>query len=361
MNKSKIAHEIEGLEGKVLVDGFRLANERIIAYFLTHFHGDHYSGLTENFQGPGLIYCTKITARLVEAILGVKKEFVRAFDFGESVSVCGAQVTFLDANHCPGAALLLFTIPPKAGDPCGKEKVHLHTGDMRYSPKMKTYPALISARGRIDKIYLDTTYCHPKHSFPSQEDSISQIADSIVARLQDERAARISIEATDSNPRNQSPKTPPVCVTTADVDAESPLDHMEASPPSARPEAASHDAVVRHHCPSSKELDGKTVSLGGGIRDGPAASREAATAAQYEGGEDESQRAAGRGPRAEAAAQPEPGGRTLFLLSAYKIGKERVILEVRANTPGRTPVEEGGGSRTSPPWAPYGVRMGCLN
>jgi len=39
---------------------------------------------------------------------------------------------------------------------------------MRYHKDMQKYPELIAARGRIDKLYLDTTYCHPKHVFPTQ-------------------------------------------------------------------------------------------------------------------------------------------------------------------------------------------------
>ena len=43
----------------------------------------------------------------------------------------------------------------------GYSKVYLHTGDMRYHPKMKNYAALQNLK--IDKIFLDTTYAHPKH------------------------------------------------------------------------------------------------------------------------------------------------------------------------------------------------------
>jgi hypothetical protein len=145
-------------------------------------------------------------------------------DVDSTISIPSADVTFLDANHCPGAVLLLFKIREgeasqgtmtitannvvkgddgEKGDEVdkwekinkdeeganknekgtrkgntgnkggmGKEgkggggnegysKIYLHTGDMRYHPKMKKYPALQNVK--IDKIFLDTTYAHPKH------------------------------------------------------------------------------------------------------------------------------------------------------------------------------------------------------
>ena len=45
-------------------------------------------------------------------------------------------------------------------------QVILHTGDMRWNPRMGRHPAL--AKQRIDQLFLDTTYASPKHTFPSQ-------------------------------------------------------------------------------------------------------------------------------------------------------------------------------------------------
>ncbi|EKX52039.1 hypothetical protein GUITHDRAFT_65538 [Guillardia theta CCMP2712] len=168
MNKERRGKEVAGLEGRVLVDGFKYADKQVEAFFLSHFHGDHYDGLSENFDGPGRIYCTKTTGDLVVQELKVRKELVVCYEYGESAHVCGAKVTFLDANHCPGAALLLFELEDGT--------VHLHTGDMRYDKKMKEYPELVCRRGLIDRVYLDTTYCHPKHVFPGQDKSIDIIA-----------------------------------------------------------------------------------------------------------------------------------------------------------------------------------------
>ena len=42
----------------------------------------------------------------------------------------------------------------------------LHTGDMRWQSWMQQHPALASCQ--VDLLYMDTTYCLPKHTFPSQ-------------------------------------------------------------------------------------------------------------------------------------------------------------------------------------------------
>ena len=45
-------------------------------------------------------------------------------------------------------------------------QVILHTGDMRWQPRLAEHPALKA--NKIDILYMDTTYCLPKHVFPSQ-------------------------------------------------------------------------------------------------------------------------------------------------------------------------------------------------
>lgn len=55
---------------------------------------------------------------------------------------------FYDANHCPGAALVVLELPGS--------RTLLHTGDMRHHPKMKQMPQAAQQR-RIDLVFLDTT------------------------------------------------------------------------------------------------------------------------------------------------------------------------------------------------------------
>ncbi|NXP36102.1 DCR1A protein, partial [Leiothrix lutea] len=143
------------------VDAFQYGEiEGCTAYFLTHFHSDHYCGLTKNFRFP--IYCNKVTGNLVKSKLRVQEQYVHVLPMDTQCVVGGIKVLLLDANHCPGAAMILFYLPSGA--------VILHTGDFRADPSMERYPALMGQR--VHTLYLDTTYCSPEYTFPSQQEVI---------------------------------------------------------------------------------------------------------------------------------------------------------------------------------------------
>ncbi|CAL5067505.1 unnamed protein product [Urochloa decumbens] len=147
------------------VDAFRYGEvEGCSAYFLSHFHHDHYGGLTKKWcHGP--IYCSALTARLVKMCLSVNSEYICPMELDTEYVIEGVTVTLLEANHCPGAALIHFRL-------CDG-KTYLHTGDFRASRSMQLHPLL--QKGRINLLYLDTTYCNPKYKFPHQEDVIDFI------------------------------------------------------------------------------------------------------------------------------------------------------------------------------------------
>ncbi|RLM74609.1 hypothetical protein C2845_PM15G07040 [Panicum miliaceum] len=144
------------------VDAFRYGEvEGCSAYFLSHFHHDHYGGLNKKWcHGP--IYCSALTARLVKMCLSVNSDYICPLELDTEYVIEGVTVTLLEANHCPGAALIHFRL--------SDGKTYLHTGDFRASRSMQLHPLL--QRGRINLLYLDTTYCNPKYKFPPQEDVI---------------------------------------------------------------------------------------------------------------------------------------------------------------------------------------------
>ena len=78
-------------------------------YFLSHFHADHYGGLTKSFS-DGLIYCSQATANLVIAKLRVPTTRLRPLPLGVRTEIAGVDVTLVDANHCPGSVVFLFEL-----------------------------------------------------------------------------------------------------------------------------------------------------------------------------------------------------------------------------------------------------------
>lgn len=185
MNQAERCHEVAGCTG-LYVDGFKAFRSKISnpssSFILTHYHGDHYNGLPRDgaYVGPALIHCTPVTAALLRSVHGVAPEYIKEHSYGETWKHEATKITFYDANHCPGAAIVLIQLPDG--------KAHLHTGDMRFHPKMKEYPLLKEAAERrlIDLLYLDTTYSHPKHNFCPQSAAVNSIA-SQVEQLFEER------------------------------------------------------------------------------------------------------------------------------------------------------------------------------
>ncbi|KAL9111987.1 MAG: hypothetical protein Q9227_003607 [Pyrenula ochraceoflavens] len=177
----------------ICVDAFRYgAVDGQKAYFLSHFHSDHYVGLTSSWS-HGPIYCSKVTGNLVRQSLRVDPKWVVDLEFEKKVEVPGTEgvhVTMIPANHCPGSSLFLFEKPFGKG-PCARVKRILHCGDFRACPAHVNHPLLrpetrnaVTGNTKdqiIDTCYLDTTYLTPKYAFPSQEDVIGACAQMCVS------------------------------------------------------------------------------------------------------------------------------------------------------------------------------------
>ncbi|KAL7558224.1 hypothetical protein ACA910_017165 [Epithemia clementina (nom. ined.)] len=205
MNSAKACHEIADCPG-LYVDAFRTSKywqQLNVCLILSHYHGDHYGNLPRRYSGPAPIHCTPITAKLLRDIHEIPSEYVIEHEYGETweYRTCSGRlegvhddyvdaterndassatqftscfITFYDACHCPGAALILIELSLKGG------KAYLHTGDMRYHEQMLQYPRLklAASERRLDTIWLDTTYALAtrKHSFPSQIEAIENTA-----------------------------------------------------------------------------------------------------------------------------------------------------------------------------------------
>jgi len=164
--------------GPITVDAFRYGKiPGCHAYFLSHFHSDHYVGLSSTWQ-HGPIYCSRVTANLVRTRLRVDPQWVVELPWEEWIEVPGVdgvRVRGLDANHCPGSMLFLFE------NRKGRTPIRvLHCGDFRAEPKHLDHPLLRPGKDRtqrIDTVYLDTTYLDPKYAFPTQKSVIDACAE----------------------------------------------------------------------------------------------------------------------------------------------------------------------------------------
>jgi DNA cross-link repair 1A protein len=203
MNAASDCHEIPGCPN-LLIDAFRghylssKSKDASNVFILTHYHGDHYGNLPrENkYAGPAVIHCTPVTAALLRHVHQVPHHLVCQHRYGETWDVVGekkgggnpndgaVRATFFDANHCPGAAMVLVEGPPtqnQSRNSKGNRAAvvhHLHTGDFRYHPRMQTYTLLREAviNRTLDCLFLDTTFAHPRHAFEPQAAAIESIA-----------------------------------------------------------------------------------------------------------------------------------------------------------------------------------------
>ncbi|KAI1780070.1 DRMBL-domain-containing protein [Hypoxylon cercidicola] len=189
----------------ICVDAFRYgAVKGCNAYFLSHFHSDHYIGLTANWS-HGPIYCSKVTGSLVKNQLRTAAKWVKELEFEETVEIPGTEgvtVTMLPANHCPGSSLFLFE--KTIGKGPRKQRI-LHCGDFRACPAQVTHsllkPETIDAvsgkvkQQKIDVCYLDTTYLNPRYSFPPQDDVITACAEFCKSISEDVSGAEEALSA----------------------------------------------------------------------------------------------------------------------------------------------------------------------
>ncbi|ETN37276.1 uncharacterized protein HMPREF1541_08267 [Cyphellophora europaea CBS 101466] len=174
----------------ICVDAFRYGKvEGQNAYFLSHFHSDHYIGLTASWS-HGPIYASKVTCNLMRQCLKVNPKYIKPLEFEKKYEVPdtkGVFVTMIPANHCPGSSLYLFEkVIGKNRDGSDRMTRVLHCGDFRACPAHVNHPLIrpnvvdaVSGATKeqwIDTCYLDTTYLTPKYAFPSQTDVIDACA-----------------------------------------------------------------------------------------------------------------------------------------------------------------------------------------
>ena len=165
----------------VIVDGFEYAAPELSKiYFLSHFHADHYIGLNKDFDF-GTIYCTTVTARLAHYKLKIAKNRFKVLHVGEELFLPEQKIKVVcyDANHAPGSCVFIFFHTED-------RKIYVHTGDFRANETLAKQIKLFAAKLflPVESIFLDTTYCNPKYSFPPQKDAIQKCFELISDHLE---------------------------------------------------------------------------------------------------------------------------------------------------------------------------------
>ncbi|MEW5298883.1 MAG: hypothetical protein WDW36_001957 [Sanguina aurantia] len=309
-----------------IVDGFRYPKYQAKAWWLTHCHSDHYTGLSETWSG-GLIYCSEPTARLLTHLVHVDPAWIRPLPMDTPVTIQGVTVILVEANHCPGAAQLLFQLPD------GRR--YVHCGDMRFHTSMQDHPLLLRWRG-AEAVFLDTTYCNKKHTLPLQEVVLQYVAAKVVELLAAPCAAT-ALEAACPND-GATPSAGAATLTLVDVSSAGNIsagnsarapDSTAALAPAAAtaPDSASIDELQeqggqQQQPPDKASVDERLVSHT--ETDAAAANEGAVTAATLQ---------AAQGVEAECGTVSLCGKfPRLFLISTYVIGKERILLAIHAAT-----------------------------
>jgi Cft2 family RNA processing exonuclease len=146
----------------ILVDDFRHASG-VSTYFLTHLHADHTRGISKNWN-KGVIYCSEAAMRLFNhkfRDMFISSGVLQSLELNVPHTVLlsnsmPATVTLVDANHCPGAVMVILEV---------QGRCVMHTGDCRWQASMALLPCLLGKS--MHSVFLDCTYAKkPQFSFP---------------------------------------------------------------------------------------------------------------------------------------------------------------------------------------------------
>lgn len=179
---------------KFVVDGFTIKDKSDKIWFLSHFHSDHYNGLSVRKWKHGTICkfkinlildCSQITKNMIE-LKFTKENDIKVLEIGKTYEIEGTKVTPFDANHCPGALCFLFEL--KNG------KRIFHAGDFRFEKdKFIKNEKIQEIKDQLDVVYLDTTYCNPEYQFSKQSECLEILSKTIFQKMKDNSKSLILV------------------------------------------------------------------------------------------------------------------------------------------------------------------------
>ncbi|CAJ0949168.1 unnamed protein product, partial [Mesorhabditis belari] len=171
------------------VDNFNRYSRKAF-YFLTHGHSDHYGSLSYTWKRQ--IYCSEKTAELLPYLTsrknrtgtlgaGISKQLLHSIPLGIAQDLGNFTITLLDANHCPGSAMLYF----KGNDEIFAQGPILFTGDFRADRTLferfdsdPNYQELTQVE--LGHVFIDDTYLWDEtSSFPPRDELFPRIYETI--------------------------------------------------------------------------------------------------------------------------------------------------------------------------------------
>ena len=159
-------------DGTIAIDHWDDAPGPIL-HFLTHLHADHIHGLTSMWNKR--IYTSELNCKLLLAnhfVNGIREDALVPLEINKETAIpitpkYKVLVTLIDANHCPGAVMILIR---------GYFGNILYTGDFRFDYSMLTEKTLklIVNREDLDEVYLDNTFFYKTCDFPSRQEMLEK-------------------------------------------------------------------------------------------------------------------------------------------------------------------------------------------
>lgn len=184
--------------GPFLIDAFTfgMGVPGCQGFFLTHFHSDHYAGLSVRWKSQVPVYASPVTAAFVQHVYGLAVIALAVTENNDEMiwhpvgSNCSSEwsVSLLDANHCPGSVMLVFK------QETAKDKdalFYLHTGDFRANQALiRDLPKGIE----WDAIYMDCTYSDAAYCHPDQDQVIQEACKRVVELLKGYKKPLVQVQ-----------------------------------------------------------------------------------------------------------------------------------------------------------------------
>ena len=158
-----------------LVDSFKYKTKEYKYFLLSHFHSDHYEGMTKKWSN-GIIIGTEITLECVQKQFETPKQYLHVIELNSPMLFIGKNdeeylVTAINAGHTPGSCCFVI-------ERMSDHKKILHVGDFRFDKQLIEdvgWNTFVKDQ-MIDTLFLDTTYADKQYTFSSRDIVCNDIA-----------------------------------------------------------------------------------------------------------------------------------------------------------------------------------------